>query len=151
MRRDATMTSGPDDRANPRPDQAAQLLAEMRANVEDATRQLDELTSELTMRRALVDDLESLVDLLLAMGDTAVVVIDDRRRISGLSRVAAERLDGAALGKPLSSVLPAPIVDELTEGLDSGEAGQIDLPVAGSGACVQPLPGGGAVLVLPSS
>lgn len=151
MRPDATMTPRSDDRADPRADEAAELLAEMRASVEAATRRLDQLTSELTVHRTRVDDLETLVDLFLGMEDTPVVVVDDDRCITGLSRGAAERLDGAAIGKPLSSVLPAPVVGELIGRLESEGMGEFDLPVAGQGARVHPLPAGGAVLVLPSS
>jgi hypothetical protein len=142
------MTDRSHDRAESKADEAAQLVAEMRASVEVATRQLDELTSELSTHRCLTDDLESIVDVLLGVGDTAVVVIDDARRISGLSRAAAERFDGAAVGKPLSSVLPDTVADEVAGWLDGDRAGGGDGPPVGERARVHPLPGGGAVVVL---
>ncbi len=110
------MTSRSDDRAETTADETAQLLAEMRAQVESATRLLDGLTAELTERRASVDHLETLVDALLGVATTPIVVIDDGRRITGLSRAAAATLDGASIGKPLSSVVSTEVVDELERG-----------------------------------
>jgi hypothetical protein len=144
------MTSGPPDRA----DEAAVLVADMRAAVEDATRQLDALNAELEARRTAVDDLEALADLLLDLCDVPVVVVDARRRVAGLSRVAAARLEGAAIGKPLTSVVPPALValvddaldqrpDDDATGADPGEADPM-----GDGATALRLPGGGAVLVL---
>lgn len=135
-------------RADAQLEESARLLAEMRAAVEAATGQLDELADELAASSARVDDLETLVDLLLGAVDAPVVVIDEGRRITGLSRGSADRLEGAAIGKPLSSVLPAPVVDELVRALDGDPAGDMDLPAAGAGARVRPLPSGGAALVL---
>ncbi len=121
------MSSQSDDRADRRADEAAELVAEMRACVEVATRRLDELTTELGDRQVFVDMLETVVDLLLDLGETAVVVVDADQRIAGVSRAAAERFEGAAVGKPLSSVLPDAIAEQLV---------------------TSPLPGGGAMLVL---
>lgn len=145
------MASRSDDRGATAADEAAQLLSEMRALVESATRELDGLTSELTESRVAVDQLETLVDLLLSTTTTPIVVIDDGRRITGLSRAADERLDGASIGTPLSSLLPADVVHQVNAGLDSARAGAFDLPAAGAGARALPLPGGGAVMVLPGS
>ena len=144
------MTSRPADRA----DEAAVLVADMRAAVEDATRQLDALNDELEARRTAVDDLEALADLLLDLCDVPVVVVDGRRRVVGLSREAADRIEGAAVGKPLASVVPpalAALVDDAIDqaptddatGADPGQADAVD-----DGATVLRLPGGGAVLVL---
>jgi hypothetical protein len=124
-------------------DEPTTLIAELRARVEAATSQMDELTTELTHRRAAHDELESLVDVLLGVGDTPVVVVDDERRVRALSRAATERWEGAAVGKPLSSVVPDDLYDRLVA--------QLDARGGGSGAgdtLVHPLPGGGAVLVL---
>ena len=143
------MPEPPDDHRSTRADEAAELVAEMRASVEAAARQLDELSSELHERRALVDDLECVVDLLLELGDALVVVVDEARRIVGVSRAAAERFEGAAVGKPLSSVLPEVAADEVMDSLAGGDGGAIEL-WTGDGARVHPLPGGGAMLVLPN-
>ena len=124
-------------------DEPTTLIAELRARVEAATSQMDDLTAELTQRRAAHDELESLVDVLLGVGDTPVVVVDDERRVRALSRAATERWEGAAVGKPLSSVVPDDLYDRLSAVLDAGGGG------SGAGdALVHPLPGGGAVLVV---
>lgn len=138
----------PDNRADARLDEAAGLLADMRAGVEAAAGQIDDLAAELAASRDRVDYLETLVDLLLGEVDAPVVLIDEGRRITGLSRGSGSRLEPTAIGKPLSSVLPAPVVDELVRALDGAPASDADLPAAGDGAWVRPLPGGGAVLVL---
>ncbi|HET6773925.1 MAG TPA: hypothetical protein VFH36_11480 [Acidimicrobiales bacterium] len=136
------MTSRPDDRA----DEAAVLVADMRAAVEDATRHLDMLTAEVAARRTAVDDLEALGDVLLDLCDVPVVVVDGRRRVAGLSRGAADRLEGAAIGKPLTSVVPPALVALVDDVLDQPTDGAgADV---GDGATVHRLPGGGAVLVL---
>jgi ABC-type transporter Mla subunit MlaD len=150
MRADATMTSRSDDRADTRADEAAQLVADMRASVEAATHRLDGLTAELNERQQLVDVLESVVDVLLDLIDPVVVVIDGDRRIIGLSRAAADQFDGAALGKPLSSVLPDAVADRLGDHIGSGAVGEIELQSDRPAARAHPLPGGGAVLVLPN-
>jgi hypothetical protein len=137
------MTSRPDDRA----DEAAVLVAEMRAAVEDATRQLDELTGEVAARRTAVDDLEALADVLLGLCDVPIVVVDGRRRVAGLSRGAGDRLEGAAIGKPLTSVVPPALV-ALVDGVLDQSADAAGADEAGDGATVHRLPGGGAVLVL---
>jgi nitrogen fixation/metabolism regulation signal transduction histidine kinase len=139
------MTSRPADRA----DEAAVLVADMRAAVEDATRQLDALNDELEARRTAVDDLEALADLLLDLCDVPLVVVDGRRRVVALSREAADRLEGAAVGKPLTSL--AALVDDAidqapTDDATGADPGQAD--AVGDGATVLRLPGGGAVLVL---
>jgi nitrogen fixation/metabolism regulation signal transduction histidine kinase len=128
-------------------DDPTRLIAELRARVEEATTQMDQLVAELTDRRRATDDLESLVDVLLDHGEATVVVVDDERRIRALSRAAALRLDGAAVGKPLSSAVPDELYDRVTARLESGRAAGGD-GGAGEIALVHPLPGGGAVLVL---
>ncbi|HET6952563.1 MAG TPA: hypothetical protein VFI47_19435, partial [Acidimicrobiales bacterium] len=100
---------------------------------------------EVAELRSREDDLETLVDTLLDLADTVVLVIDDDRRITGLSRAAAARLDGAAVGKPLSSAVSADEFDRLAALLDG------DGPppgAAGDGPVLHRLPHGGAVLVL---
>ena len=144
------MTTPPDERPASRADASAALVAEMRAAVEEATRQIEELTAALVDHRALVDDLESVVDILLDLAPCSVVVIDDSRRITGLSEEAGLRLEGAAVGKPLSSVLPDVAADAAVDTLDDGARAAVELATGGEGARVHPLPGGGAVLVLPN-
>jgi len=124
----------------------SQLIADLRARVEASTREIEQLASALAASRALSDDLESVVDVLLGMGDVVVVVVDDDRRIRGLSRTAAERLDGAAVGKPLSSALPDDLFDRLSADLDASAAGAHR--GGGENPDIYPLPGGGAVVVL---
>ena len=144
------MTTPPADRPASRADAAAELVAEMRAAVEDATRQIEELTTALGERQVLVDDLESVLDILLGLAPCSVVVIDDSRRITGLSADAGVHIEGAAVGKPLSSVLPDVAADVAVDTLDHGARAAVELATGGEGARVHPLPGGGAVLVLPN-
>jgi hypothetical protein len=74
-----------------------------------------------------------------------VLVIDADRRIRGLSAAAARCLDGAEVGKPLSSALPEELYDRVTGRLDAAHPA----PATPDGdPRVEPLPGGGAVLVL---
>jgi hypothetical protein len=129
-------------------DDPTRLLAELRARVEAATAEIEQLAADLVATRALADDLESVVDVLLGLGGATVLVIDDDRRIRGLSRAAAERLEGVAVGKPLSSAVPDDLFDELASRLDAEPQGARPPARAGAGAQVYPLPGGGAVLVL---
>lgn len=137
-------------RADRAADEAAALVAEMRAAVDTATRQLDELVSELSERRSRVDDLETLVDHLLGVTDATVLLVDGGGRITGLSRGSVERFDSATVGKPLSSVLPAAVVDEIADALSGGE-GTVELGGGGGALRASRLPGGGAVLVLQPS
>lgn len=142
------MPSSSDHRPAQGSDEAASLLVEMRARVEAATHQLDDLTAELTASRGRLDDLETAIDLLLSLLEAPVILIDEARRITGLSRGAAERVEGAAVDKPLSSVLPAPVVDQLLARLDA-DATESRPASPGGEAGVLPLPGGGAIVILP--
>ncbi len=143
------MTRRTDDRAETRTEEAAALLAEMRARVDDATRRLGDLDAELRASRRTVDELESLVDVLLGSLDAPALVIDGSRRVTGFSRAAGERFDGLAPGKAVSALLPGAVVDELTAYLDADGA-EAALPAAGEGARAYRLPGGGAVVLLPA-
>ena len=127
-------------------DDPTRLLAELRARVEAATTEIEQLAADLVATRALADDLESVVDVLLGLGGGVVLVIDDDRRIRGFSRAAAETLEGVAVGKPLSSAVPDDLFDEVASRLDAEPQGP--RPPACAGAQVYRLPGGGAVLVL---
>jgi nitrogen fixation/metabolism regulation signal transduction histidine kinase len=123
-----------------------EFLAAMRRRVEEAAERLGGLAAEVEELRSRDNDLESLVDVLLGLLDAAVLVVDDDRRITALSRGAAAKLDGAAVGKPLSSALGAAEFDAVSARLDAA-----DEPGRGSGAGddgVRRLPRGGAVLVL---
>ncbi|HEX6424680.1 MAG TPA: hypothetical protein VFZ79_14455 [Acidimicrobiales bacterium] len=146
------MTDRPASSTRSRADRAADegtaLLAEMRAAVDTATRQLDELVSEVSERRSRVDELETVVDRLLGVTDVAVLLVDSEGRITGLSRRSAERFEGAAVGKPLSSVLPAALVDEIAGALAGGGDDAVGTGGVAGAASVSRLPGGGAVLVL---
>jgi hypothetical protein len=129
-------------------DDPTQLLADMRARLETSTAELAEVAASLATARGMADDLETVVDVLLGLGGARVLVIDDDRRIRGLSRAAAEELEGAAVGKPLSSAVPDDLFDEVIARLDAEHPGT--RPLACAGADVYRLPGGGAVLVLGS-
>ena len=124
----------------------SQLIADLRARLEASTDEIEQLARALTDSRALADDLESVVDVLLGATDVLVLVVDDDRRIRGLSRAAAEQIEGAAVGKPLSSALTDDLFDLVSAHLDAVGTGA---PAAGvENADIYPLPGGGAVVVL---
>lgn len=116
----------------------------MRVEVEAATRQIDELTGQLREGRSVVDDLETVVDHLLDLCDTVLaIVVDDGGTITGLSRGAAAKFERAAIGSPLAAALAGPGEPDLTiPALDADEG--ID------GVRVHRLPGGGALVVMPS-
>lgn len=128
------------------------LLADMRSRLESAAAEIDRLTSELTAREEWVDELETIIDVVLGMVDTPVVVVGDDRRIRALSRGAGKHLTGdAVVGKPLSSVVPEHVFAALearlgaATGSDESEAEGAE---PGSTILdVQQLPGGGAVVV----
>lgn len=138
------MTSSSQNRVARAADEAADLVARMRVEVEAATRQIDELTGQLREGRSVVDDLETVVDHLLDLCDTVlVIVVDDGGTITGLSRGAAAKFERAAIGTPLATALAAAGEPELTiPVLDAVEG--ID------GVRVHRLPGGGALVVMPS-
>jgi hypothetical protein len=128
------------------------LLADMRTRVESAAAEIDRLTTEVTAREEWIDDLETILDVVLGLVETPVVVVGDDRRIRALSRGAGERLTGdAVVGKAVSSVLPDDIFAALEARLataasgsdgDAGSAEPGSMPLE-----VQRLPGGGAVVV----
>jgi nitrogen fixation/metabolism regulation signal transduction histidine kinase len=129
------------------------LLADMRARVESAAAEIHRLTSELTAREEWLDELETVMDTVLELLDAPVVVVGDDRRIRALSRGASERLKGDAIvGKPLSSVVPEEVFAALEARLAAAARGsnEVDVDGAEPGEMpldVQPLPGGGAVVV----
>jgi nitrogen fixation/metabolism regulation signal transduction histidine kinase len=129
------------------------LLADMRARVESAAAEIDRLTSELTAREEWLDELETVMDTVLELLDAPVVVVGDDRRIRALSRGASERLKGDAIvGKPLSSVVPEEVFAALEARLAAAARGSNEGDVDGAEPGempldVQPLPGGGAVVV----
>jgi len=131
--------------------EAAALVAEMRAAVDTATRQLDELVAEVSERRSRVDELETVVDHLLGVTDTTVLLVDGGGRITGLSRGSVARFDSAAVGKPLSSVLPAAVADEIADVLARDGEGTVEMDGGHEAVRACRLPGGGAVLVLQAS
>jgi hypothetical protein len=124
----------------------SQLIADLRARVEASTREIEQLAGALADSRALADDVESLVDVLLGVTEVVLLVVDDDRRIRGLSRTAADRIEGAAVGKPLSSALTDELFALVSAHLDAVGAGAQS--GGGEGADIFPLPGGGAVVVL---
>jgi hypothetical protein len=130
----------------------SKLLADMRTRVESAAADIDRLTTELTARDEWVDDLETILDIVLGLLHTPVVVVGDDRRIRALSRGAGERLTGdAVVGKALSSVVPDDVFEALEARLETAASGSDgDAGSAEPGPTpldVQRLPGGGAVVV----
>jgi len=124
----------------------SQLIADLRARLEASTEEVEQLAAALADSRALADELESVVDVLLDATNVAVLVVDDDRRIRGLSRAAAGQIDGAAVGKPLSSALTDDLFDLVSARLDAMGTGAP--PAGDENASIYPLPGGGAVVVL---
>jgi hypothetical protein len=131
-------------------DEQTELLADMRARIEAATSEIARLTADLTARQEWADELESVVDVALGLLDTPLVVLGDDLRIRALSRGAGGRLEGdAVVGKPLSSVVPEEVFAAVEARLASpatDSAERADEPAA-SPVEVQPLPGGGAVVM----
>ena len=138
------MTAPPTDESRP----GAAELRDARAALDAATGHLGELADEVASRREEVDDLEGLVDLLLDLSSTPVVVVDQGRHVTAISRPAADALDGA-IGDPLAKVLPPDAARAVGELLELGEPCDVDLPTAGEGARVRVLRSRRAVLVLP--
>jgi hypothetical protein len=135
-------------------DDHTKVLADMRVRVESAAAEIDRLTSELTVREELVDELETVIDIVLGVLDTQVVIVGDDRRIRALSRGASEHLpgDGAVVGRALSSVVPEDVFGALEARLVRAESRSDDGAADDAGSesmpmDVQPLPGGGAVVV----
>jgi hypothetical protein len=134
-------------------DDQSKLLADMRARVESAAAEIDRLTSELMAREEWVDELESIMDMVLGLLDAPVVVVGDDRRIRALSRGAGEHLTGdAVVGKPLSSVVAEDVFAALEARLATAASGSNEWDVDGAepGSMpldVQPLPSGGVVVV----
>jgi nitrogen fixation/metabolism regulation signal transduction histidine kinase len=128
----------------------AAALAEMRARVDEAARDIERLTSELEERTRALDDLETLADVLLGVSAGVVVVVRPDRRVRALSRGAAElfALDASHVGKALSSVVPDEVVAATRDALAAPDGSGEEI-VAGDWAVVlSHLPAGGAVLVL---
>jgi hypothetical protein len=137
------MTALPDKDIDPR----EEALRAARQAVEDASRQLDELTTHLADRQAAVDHLESVLDVLLATSATPIVVVDHGRRVTALSRTAATR-SGGAVGSALAGIVPDDTARRIGELIDRGEPAEDNLPGAEGGARVWVLPTGHAVVVL---
>jgi hypothetical protein len=129
------------------PDPTEDALRAARQAVEDALGQLDELTTRLAERQAVVDHLESVLDVLLATCATPIVVVDPGRRVTALSRAAATRT-GGAVGSALAGVVPDDAARRIGELIDGGGPTEGDLPGAGDGGRVWILPTGHAVVVL---
>jgi len=113
-------------------DEAAAVLAEMRARLDEATADIERLATALEERTQALDEVETMAEVLLGAAAAAVVVVRGDRRVRALSPSAAELLgvDSSYVGRALASVVPDEVV------------------AAGWTVEVTPLPGGGAVLVL---
>jgi PAS domain-containing protein len=159
-RRHGTDDMGDDAKREPGEDgdDLAEVLAEMRARLDEAASDIERLTAELAARTKALDELEGLADVLLGAGAAAVVVTRPDRRVRALSPRAAELLgvDGTPVGKALSSVVPDEVADATRDHLVgladhpvAGPAGDGEDVVAGPWTVhVTGLPDGGAVLVL---
>jgi hypothetical protein len=134
-------------------DDQTKLLADMRTRVESAAAEIDRLTSELAARDEWVDELETVLDIVLGLLDTPVVVVGDDQRIRALSQGAGAQLTGdAVVGKALSSVLPDDVFAALEARLATAAGGSDDGDAAAGEPAsapfdVQRLAGGGAVVV----
>jgi hypothetical protein len=135
-------------------DDQSKLLADMRGRVETAATEIERLTSELTARDQWVDELETIIDIVLGLLDTPVVIVGDDRRIRALSRGAGEQLPGdATVGRAFSSLIPddvfAALEERLTAAANSTDGGdEAGAEPTSMPADVRRLPGGGAVVVL---
>ncbi len=134
-------------------DDQSKLLADMRARVESAATEIDRLTSELTAREGWIDELETIIDIVLGLLDAPVVVVGDDWRIRALSRGVGEQLTGdAVVGRALSSVVTEDVFAALEARLATAASGSDDGNAVGGEPGSQPrdvqrLPGGGAVIV----
>ncbi|HEY8526608.1 MAG TPA: hypothetical protein VIL48_16685 [Acidimicrobiales bacterium] len=130
-------------------EEAASLLAELRSRAEEAAVEIDRLTTELVDRTQALDRLETFVDALLGVTDTAVVLVGDDRRVRAVTRGAAELLGTREppVGRPLSAVLPDDVAAAVAAALDAARPDDGDRPAAPS-TTVRALPGGDALVVL---
>jgi hypothetical protein len=126
-------------------DDPAALMAEMRAEVEAATRQLDELTAAVRQWHGRVDELESVLDVLLRVGDRPLAVVGDDLRLVGLSPPAARAL--GCTGIRLPAHLPAPLAELVDRWRRDGDA-EAQVTAGEWSAQAVPVAGGGVVLVL---
>lgn len=132
-------------------EEAAALLAEMRARAEEAAAEIERLTTELVDRTQALDELETIMDAVLGVTDTAVVLVGVDRRVQGMTRGAAELLGtrDSQVGRPLTVVLPDDLADAVGEALDAACADDSDRAVpADDAGTVRALPGGEALVVL---
>jgi hypothetical protein len=125
-------------------------LRAARHAVEEASRQLDDLVTRLAEREAAIDQLESVLDVVLATCPTQIVVVDSGRRVTALSRAAAART-GGEVGSAVAEVVPDDAARRIGELIDVGGPAEDDLPGAGDVARVWVLPTGHAVVVLAQS
>jgi hypothetical protein len=126
-------------------DDPVALVAEMRAEVEAATRQLDELTAAVRQWHGRVDELESVLDVLLRVGDCPLAVVGDDLRLVGLSPAAARALGCAGIRLPAH--LPPPLAG-LVDGWRRDGDTEAQVTAGEWSARVVPVAGGGVVLVL---
>ena len=131
------------------PDDDARLTAEAicaaRQAVDEATRQLHELTSRLSDRQVELDHVETVLDAVLDVSTTPLVVVDPDRRVRALSRAAA---DVASVGTALAEVVPPAAARRVGELIDAGGPVETELPEAGPGASARVLPNGQVIVVL---
>jgi hypothetical protein len=127
------------------PTEPAALVAEMRAEVEAAAEQLDALTAALQRWEGRVDELESVLDVVLRMTDQLVAVVGDDLRLVGLSAAAARALDltGVHLPAHLTPALAA-----LVDGWRRHGGDEADVSAGDWSARAVGVPAGGVVLVL---
>jgi hypothetical protein len=133
-------------------EEAAALLAELRVRVEEAAAEIERLTAELVDRSQALDELETIMDAVLGVTDTALILVGDRR-VRAMTRGAADLLaaQGSQVGRPLSTVLPDDQVDIVAEALDTARPERGDIEAGEGAATVRALPGGEALVVLRSA
>jgi nitrogen fixation/metabolism regulation signal transduction histidine kinase len=131
-------------------EEAAALLAELRARVEEAAVEIERLTAELVERSQALDELETIMDAVLGVTDTAVVLVGEDRRVRAMTRGAVDLLatGGSQVGRPLSAVLPDELADAVADALDTALSERGDTEAAGGAATIRALPGGEALVVL---
>ncbi len=139
-------TDTPADRPDDGSDSVAELVREMRAEVEAAAGQLDALTTAVHQWQGRVDELESVVDAVLRLSDQAIVVVDGDLRMVGLSAAA-----GVVLGLGAGARLPAGAPSAVTCLVDDWQRQgrpEHELTVDGWSGRMVALAGGGVLVVL---
>ncbi|HEX5366187.1 MAG TPA: hypothetical protein VFW63_05940 [Acidimicrobiales bacterium] len=133
---------------DPRPDLSE--LRRARAALDAAAEQVSRLSARLEVSDVRVDELETVLDVVLDLVPLQLVVVDRHRRVTALSRAAAEGL-GGGVGDPLGALVDAESARRVGRLLDAGVPAEVDLPSLAVGAHARALPQGGAVITSPGT